>query len=183
MKKQEVLDGLAGIATAKRKWNTARLKFLSDVEAVMQRLFLEAAVNRMTAAEVGKAVGLSQPEVRRYMRKFGMNPKDGKTLLAKQAGDALTKNAALLGIEPSEMDLMSPLAYLPMGSQMRDFLTAPAYLDEMTPPTEAELVAAFKTAWHARDEMFDPDDARNKERTTHGIRAVLALLDRQPVNA
>jgi hypothetical protein len=57
------------------------------------------------------------------MRRNKMSPSSGKTLLAKTAAEALATNSALLGIAPHEMDLTSPLAYLPMGTEMRQAIT------------------------------------------------------------
>jgi hypothetical protein len=64
------------------------------------------------------------------MRNSGLDPRQGKSLLAKTAAEHLQENAALMGIEPHEMDLMSPLAYLPMGQELR------AILETSERPTE-----------------------------------------------
>lgn len=122
MKKFEVQVTLEGIAEARAAWATANAKFNADVEFLMNRLINEAAANFMSAEEVAKASGLTVKRVKTMMRERGLDPKRGKQLLAKQAAEALAENSALLGIEPHEMDLMSPLAYLPMGDQMREAL-------------------------------------------------------------
>lgn len=122
MKKFDVQIALEGIHEARSKWGAAQAKFNADVEYVMARLLNEAAVNFMSAEEVAKASGLTVKRVRLMMRKHGLDPRKGKRLLAQHAAEALAENAALLGIEPHEMDLMSPLAYLPMGQEMRKFL-------------------------------------------------------------
>lgn len=126
MKKFDVIIALEGIAEARYKWNSAWLKFDSEVGYVIKRLLNEAAVNFMSAEEVARYSGLTVKRVRQLMRDNGLNPKTGKTLLAKQAAETLANNAALLGIEPHEMDLMSPLAYLPIGSDLKKFLETPA---------------------------------------------------------
>lgn len=126
MQKFDVQIALEGIAEAKAEWATAITKFNADVEAVMQRLLHGAAVNYMSAEEVAKASGLTIKRVRVLMREAGLNPRDGKRLLAKKAAETLAENAALLGIEPHEMDLMSPLAYLPMGESLKKFLETEA---------------------------------------------------------
>jgi hypothetical protein len=113
---------LEAVREAKHKWDTARRKFDSDVELIMARLLNEAAVNYMSVDQISKASGLTPVKVRALMRKHGLNPKHGKRNLAHTAAQALQENAALLGIEPHEMDLMSPLAYLPMGSDLRQEL-------------------------------------------------------------
>lgn len=122
MKKFEVQVALEAVAEARSAWGAANRKFQSDLDGVMARLLNEAARNYMSITEVAKAAGLTTARVRSEMRKVGLNPKNGRTLLAKTASEALSNNAALLGIEPHEMDLTSPLAYLPMGSQMKAFL-------------------------------------------------------------
>lgn len=122
MDKFGVQIALEGVCEARAAWLKARRKFDADVEYVMKRLINEAAVNFMSAEEVSKASGISVKQIRALMRSAGLDPKKGKRLLSKQAAEALAENAVLLGIEPHEMDLMSPLAYLPMGSELRQQL-------------------------------------------------------------
>jgi hypothetical protein len=122
MKMFDVQIALEGIAEARSKWDTALRKFNADVEFLMARLLNEAAVNHMSVEQVAKASGLTAKRVRVMMRAHGLDPKKGKRLLANHAAQALAENAALLGVEPHEMDLTSPLAYLPMGSDLKKFL-------------------------------------------------------------
>lgn len=126
MKTDEVTAALGVVAEAKAEWTKARAKFDSDVALVMARLLNEAALNMMTAQQISKASGLTVKRVRQLMRDHGLNPKVGRRELAKHAAEALQENSSLLGIEPHEMDLMSPLAYLPMGSEMRKRIAAQA---------------------------------------------------------
>ena len=126
MRMFDVQIALEGIAEARTKWDRAFRKFNADVEYLMARLLNEAAVNHMSVEQVAKASGLPAKRVRALMRDHGLNPKQGKRLLANHAATALTENAALLGIEPHEMDLTSPLAYLPMGSDLRLILETEA---------------------------------------------------------
>lgn len=119
MDKFGVQLALEGVREAEDKWRDAGREFRSRLHAVMKRLMYEAAANRMSVSEVSKASGKSRAAVRNAMRMAGLDPRDGKTLLAETAADALKNNADLLGIPVHEMDLMSPLAYLPMGSEMR----------------------------------------------------------------
>lgn len=126
MKKIDVLTQLEKINDAHKRWSAARLEFLTASNHMMARLLHEAAANFMSAEEVAKASGFTIKNVRNQMRNAGLNPKDGKRLLSKKAAEALANNSALLGIEPREMDLMSPLAYLPMGEQMKRELRASA---------------------------------------------------------
>lgn len=122
MKKYDVIVALEGLREARKKWNEAKRKFDTDVNLLMDRLMREAAVNMMSATEVATAGGWTRRQVTDRMRRMDMNPKKGKRLLAAQAAQALADNAALLGIQPWEMDHMSPLMYLPMGSQLRALL-------------------------------------------------------------
>lgn len=119
MKKLDVILALRELREAKYQWAKAQTKFNSDVTAIMTRLLHEAAANLMSDREVANESGFTIKRVRQMMRDIGLNPRDGKTLLSSKAAEALANNATLLGIEPSEMDLMSPLAYLPMGEQMK----------------------------------------------------------------
>jgi hypothetical protein len=114
----DVVGALISIRRARRAWDTARAKFLSDVDAAMMRLIHEAAANYMSAEEVARYSGFTVRAVRLKMRQNELTGR-GKRLLARQAAKALEENAALLGIEPREMDLMSPLAYLPAGKDLR----------------------------------------------------------------
>ena len=119
MKKDEVLANLGFVKTAKEQHALDEAKFQSDVWAVMRRLLHEAAANHMSVEMVAKSSGHTVKRIRQMMRDVGLNPASGRNLLSAKAAEALATNADLLGIEPSEMDLMSPLAYLPMGEQLR----------------------------------------------------------------
>lgn len=119
MKRLEVLSYLGQIKEAREEFARVQTKFASDVDAMMNRLIHEGARNFMSAEEIGRAAGMPVKRIRAFMRSAGLSPSDSKTLLSKKAAEALANNSALLGIEPSEMDLMSPLAYLPMGSVMK----------------------------------------------------------------
>jgi hypothetical protein len=122
MRKFDVQMALEGVAEADLKWREARRGYLANRNKVLARLLHEAAANFMSAREFAKFSGLPISRVRAMMREVGLNPKSGKRLLAETAADALATNSALLGMAPHEMDLMSPLAYLPMGSEMRQRL-------------------------------------------------------------
>lgn len=126
MKKFEIELALDEVGSAKRQWAKAQTKFNSDISAVMTRLLHEAAHNYMSAEDVARHTGFTVKRVRQMMRDAGLNPRDGKNMLSKIAADALANNAALMGIEPHEMDLTSPLAYLPMGEEMKRELRAKA---------------------------------------------------------
>lgn len=118
MNRQDVTTNLVRIRQARRAWTTAKAKFDSDVDAALLRLVHEAAANFMSAEEVSRYSGFTVRRVREVMRQAGLTGR-GKRLLAKQAATTLAENAIVLGIEPKDMDLMSPLAYLPAGSELR----------------------------------------------------------------
>jgi hypothetical protein len=119
MKKLEVLSYLRQIRDARAEAAKAQAKFRSDVDAVLNRLLHEGVRNYMSAEEMAAACDMNRKAIRQRMRDLGLNPRDGKNVLSKRASEALANNAALLGVEPSEMDLMSPLAYLPMGDKLK----------------------------------------------------------------
>lgn len=124
MKKTDVMTALSRVSAVKAQWSEAQVEFTIGVNSLMRRLLFEAAANKMSAEEVALASGFTKARVRIMMRNAGLDPKSSKSLLSQQAAEALANNAALMSIDPSEMDLMSPLAYLPMGSEMRKSLAA-----------------------------------------------------------
>lgn len=140
MKKFDVQMALDGVREARRKWGIARREYESNMDFVMSRLVREAAVNLMSADEVADRVGMSARQVRIYMREAGLDPRRGKRLLAKTAAEALAENSALMGIEPHEMDLTSPLAYLPMGEELKQQLID-ARVKRVTEFPETDLTA------------------------------------------
>lgn len=122
MDKMQVGTALAKVGEARRQWGQAQARFNAETEALMGRLLNEAAANKMSVEAVAEATGMTPTKTRALMRRHGLNPKTGRNLLAKQAAQTLAENAALLGVEPREFDLLSPLAYLPMGRELRGFL-------------------------------------------------------------
>ena len=176
MKKFEVLMALESLAEAAKEWTQARRKFESEFDFVLSRLLNEAAVNKMTVGEVAKHSGSTPSKVRDAMRRMGLDPKKGKGLLAKQASETLAHNAELMGVEPSEFDLTSPLAYLPMGSELKRLLqAAPPEPVSENPIPLADFVRVFQEAWHRADEAGDEG-----HRTESGIKAVLAMMGKVP---
>lgn len=119
MKQYDVQIALEGLREAREKWGRARTEFFSGYDYVLSRLIYEAARNYMGVAQIATALGVGQKTVRTKMRSLGLDPRAGKRTLNAGAAEALAENSALLGIEPHEMDLTSPLAYLPMGEQLR----------------------------------------------------------------
>lgn len=119
MQKFDVQIALEGVREASEKWATASREFRQGREKVLARLIHEAIHNFMSIDEFAQHSGLTRKQVRDLMRRNGFDPKGGKRMLSGQAAKALSENAELLGIKPHEMDLMSPLAYLPMGADLR----------------------------------------------------------------
>ena len=157
---------LEQIMKAREEWRSAYTSFVADTELLMGRLLHEAAVARMSVEQFAKASGLTVKRVRVLMREQGIDPKKGKALLAKESAEALQNNAALMGIEPAQVDLTSPLAYLPMGSELKAALEGVSgNADEAKVERLAEV---FKAAWH--------ECGVEGERTKAGIRAVLEAL-------
>jgi hypothetical protein len=122
MQKFDVMIALEKVAEMRTTWSTSKREFDEAINKIMARLLHEAARNYMSVEEVASASGLKKIQVRSMMRLNGLDPKTGKTLLAKHAAEALEKNAELLGVSVHDMDLMSPLAYLPMGDQLKQQL-------------------------------------------------------------
>lgn len=176
MHKFGVQLALEEIRDARARWSEATKEFNQGAEFVLVRLIHEAARNYMSVEDVSKFSGLSTKRVRALMREVGLNPRDGKNLLSKKAAEALNENAALMGIDPSQMDLMSPLAYLPMGKALRDKFqtqtTAPldgaavdAALEEDSPSYRARLYAVAFLLWQiecgyikAEDRAVSPEN-------------------------
>lgn len=138
MNREELKAAFARADAAVREWDVAIARFQSEIQRVRIALITEAVANRMSASQVAEISDMAVRQVRSVMRAAGLDPKWGQRLLAKQAASALVDNANLLGIDPQDMDLTSPLAYLPMGQELRDLLEA-----EVKPENP---VAKIKTA-------------------------------------
>ena len=115
----EIERALNSVAYSRKKWNAAKSRFDKDASQIIKRLILEAAVEKMSSDQVAKCLGYTRKRVRELMRSYGLDTKHGKNLLAIDAAEALHANADLMGIDVKDFDLMSPLAYLPMGEKMR----------------------------------------------------------------
>lgn len=120
MKQPVVQKALEDLRDKREQWQRKRQDFLSGYDFVMSRLILEACANYMSAEKIAEALGVSKKVIRSRMRTLGLDPRKGTTTLSQSASSAMLENAAIMGIDPSEMDLLSPLAYLPMGQQMKD---------------------------------------------------------------
>ncbi len=149
MNKIDVVLALTNVRESKNRWARGITEFNSGVDAVMGRLLHEAAAKFMSAEDVAHTSGFTVKRIRQMMRDVGLNPRDGKTMLSQKAAEALATNAALMGIEPHEMDLTSPLAYLPMGDQMKRELAA---LSEVKPDEFPETEHTCSTLAIIEDE-------------------------------
>ena len=177
MKKFDVQIALEGIREAKAEWAKAVRAFNADVEKVLVRLLHEASVNYMSPEEVARFSGLSTKRVRSLMCEHGLNPRDGKRMLADSAAKALADNAALLGIRPHDMDLMSPLAYLPMGSQLRQELTDKAVARVTELPEDTVTVSRNTLSLMLTDCYEDGYSARSRENDYEPADSVRKTLD------
>jgi hypothetical protein len=139
MKQFEVELALQHVATEMSKWNEAHHNFLREVGKIMDRLIHEAVANRMSVEQIAGLTGFTKHRIRRQMKQMGLDYRYSKTALADSAAKALKSNAELLGVDPLDIDLSSPLAYLPMGSELRTQLQSDAVKgvkeldDDLTP--------------------------------------------------
>lgn len=158
---------LEDLREVKRVWMKAKRDFDAQWMDSFIRLLHEAAINYMSVDQVSKASGLTRRRIRSIMRDHGLDPKRTKTVLSKTAAEAVQNNAAQLGVKPDQISLLSPLAYLPLGSE------APTASAEPTPlpvPLQ-ELVGDFQTAWHGADRRGEVGS-----RSEAGVLAVLWKL-------
>jgi hypothetical protein len=126
MKQFEVELALQEIEAARKQWGDAHRDFDRTLNKIMARLLHEAAANRMSVEQVAKHSGIPMTRLRVMMRALGLDLQWSKGLLAESAAKALRENAELLSVDPLDMDLTSPLAYLPMGSDLRNKLQSDA---------------------------------------------------------
>lgn len=143
MKMLEVESMLKDLRKAREAWGKGRTEFFAGYDWVLTRLIHQGVVNYMGANQIAAALGVSPKTIRAKMRQIGLDPRGGKRVLNARASEAIIENASIMGIEPEDMDLTSPLAYLPMGEQMRK-----AYQDKTLarvtgfPETDRDRLAA-----------------------------------------
>lgn len=147
MNKFEIDLNLEHVAAQRKVWNDAAREFGDRVDKAMKRLIHEAAAARMSHVEVAKKAGFTTAQIKARMKTMGLNPTTGRSLLSKQAAAVLASNAEIMGIQPHEIDLMSPLAYLPAGSLLKEQDNTVKDLDEfgyekrVTPSMRASMMA------------------------------------------
>lgn len=116
--KQDVLDLLNSLKAVRDSFAVVRVRHIAETSTVARRLFIEGAVNYMSPEEMAQASGYTPKAVRMYLREHGLDPRMKKPMLSKHAARVLADNAALLNLEPADL-LLSPLAYLPAGDELR----------------------------------------------------------------
>lgn len=126
MDRMALLFAFETLANAMEEWKKAYAKFSADFERGLVKCMYAAMMNGMSIEQFADGLGMTPKTVRALMRKHGLDPKKGKRFLSDAAAKALQENAELLGIDPVHMDLTSPLAYLPMGSDLRASLESEA---------------------------------------------------------
>lgn len=170
MDKFGVQLALENIDEARTKWGSAQTEFTRAVNKMMGRLLHEAARNMMSAEDVARYSGMTVKRVRALMREHGLNPRDGRRMLADKAAKTLAENAALMGVDPLAMDLTSPLAYLPMGNEMRDSLQSQAVREGVK---ELAGTPLHEGVWCEDCEMLeDPDDVSPEHCSSCGCTGV-----------
>lgn len=167
MHKPEIENYLRDIREANKVWAEAVKNHRLEIDRLMSRLIHEAAAHRMSVDEVAELSGWTTKHVREKMRLLSLNPRTAKHLLSATAAKALRENAALMGIDPSEIDLTSPLAYLPMGEVLRQELIERGVSQPRTP----EWGGAEQLAQKLTDAGLDIDDARAWVAEVSGNRA------------
>lgn len=115
----QVTAGLKQMRSAREAWGKGRTEFFAAYDVLLRRYIYEACANYMGAAQIAEALGVGASTVRAKMRSLDLDPRGGKRSLNAAASQAMMENSALMGIDPADMDLTSPLAYLPMGSVLR----------------------------------------------------------------
>jgi DNA-binding transcriptional ArsR family regulator len=122
----EVELALNALRDEQRKWKLAYQDMRREADKILNRLIHEGIANWMSVEQIATAIDMTPKQVRLHMRRHGLEPKNGRSALAHAAAEALRTNADLLGVDPLDMDLTSPLAYLPMGSDLRKKLQSEA---------------------------------------------------------
>lgn len=123
MKKLEVFSFLNQIKEAREARSKAVQDLSIAISEMMRLLIHEGLAQFMSPEQIASESGHPVKYVRELMRTMDLDPKSGRTTLSKKAAEALNTNAALMGIDPADFDLTSPLAYLPMGSVLKRQLT------------------------------------------------------------
>lgn len=158
MEKFIVELNLQHVRDARAAFSEASKKHAEDISAAMTRLIREAAVQMMSPQEVARHSGFTTAQIKTRMKAIDLNPTKGKRLLSQHAAKVLARNAEMLGVERTEIDLMSPLAYLPAGD-VTAFLETQVKpdIDEML---EGSLADQLREKAKMRFDEFGPNDVR-----------------------
>lgn len=130
-----------------------------DLDSARKRLIFEGIHNFMSVEQMAAELGLTPTRVRALMRKFGINPRLGRRTLADMASKALQSNAELLGIKPWQMDLTSPLAYLPAGGRLKQAVQEAGITRVTEEPEDPEFEGAEQLAERLTDAGLSLSDA------------------------
>lgn len=167
MKTQEISRRLRVVGDADHEWRKARTAYETDRDRVLKRLLHEAVAARFSVEKIARDLRLGVKPAITLLRKYkliGVRSGTPRPLLADKASGALQHNAELLGINPSEFDLTSPLAYLPMGADLKARL-----IHDRMESDRCALVGALSKTWRTlADEGYEasPSSSARSSRTT-----------------
>lgn len=170
MNRTEIEGHLTQVREARKTWGLAHTDFFINIDRIMRRLIHEGIANRMSVDQMAILSGVSVKHIRELMRTYDLDPKGGKQMLSRKAAEALANNAELLGIEPREMDLMSPLAYLPAGSELRKQMAAQS-VSQVT-EVSGNVVFVLVLTDNPEGPIFEGVFASEDEAKRHGFEKV-----------
>lgn len=136
--RREVGKMLAELRRQREAWKDARREFQSEYAETLRWLILEAAATLYSLQEISEILDVPQKTIKAIAKKDDLNFKHDRVLLSHSAVNALRENAALMGINPEDFDLLSPLAYLPMGEELRKSLQQQCDKPSQTTQTQDE---------------------------------------------
>lgn len=147
MNKPEIIELMNRMRNANARFDALRKAHNADEVAALKRLVLEGAAQYMSAEQMAEETGATVRRIRIVMRVLNLDPRRKPSVLSKHAATVLEENATLLGIEPAEMDFMSPLAYLPMGEEMRKQINAQAAQGVTEIEDDSVLIRIDRQTW------------------------------------
>lgn len=116
--RKEVLSALSDIGTAQLEFHRVAKRYEAERDRALLPLVLEGARLRLSAKRMAAYAGVTQGRIKSILRRTGI---DGRniSMVAEQTEKVLEHNAALLDVDITQIDLMSPLAYIPAGPGLR----------------------------------------------------------------
>jgi len=118
VQEDQIRSGLRQIGQARAAWHEGITNFRASVEGITDRFLVEAARDRIAVHEVARLLGVRPAWVRSRMRDIGFETGRSEAALSRQAHAIIERNAEILGIDIKDIDLTSPLAYLPAGKDL-----------------------------------------------------------------